>query len=147
MNKRENVRAAVDLHCLGLTYPQLHAANAAQPSGAIESELSHESAACAAAMSSVPAEPCELPGPEAAGHLVPGTLAGQQVSAETATMSHAPESPSETPTNRRSARLRGAFGAAAKASESEQSPSAGIPNALLAELLKGRGTACAASLC
>lgn len=126
MNKRENVRAAVDLHCLGLTYPQLHAANAAQFSAAAESELSHEAAAFAAAMNSLPAEPCQIPGPEAAGYLVPGTLAGQQVSAEAAPFSHGHEFPAETAITRRSARLQSAFGAAAGVAEFGLSPSAGI---------------------
>lgn len=125
MNKRENVRAAVDLHCLGLTYPQLIAANAAQSSAAPESELSHEAAAFAAAMSSLPPEPCQIHGPEAAGHLVPGTLAGQQVSAEAAPLRHVRESPSETASTRRSARLRSALGAAEEVAEIGQSPSAG----------------------
>ena len=126
MNKRENVRAAVDLHCLGLTYPQLHAANAAQYSAAAESELSHDAAAFAAAMSSLPAEPCQTPGPKAAGHFVPGTLAGLQVSAEAASLSHGHESPAETGTTRRSARLQSAFGAAAEVVEFGLSPSAGM---------------------
>ena len=125
MNKRENVRAAVDLHCLGLTYPQLHAASAAQSSAAAKSELSHEAAAFAAAVSSLPAEPCQIPGPEAAGHLVPGTLAGQRVSAEAASMSRGHESPSETATIRRSARLRSAFGSAEGVAGFGLSPSAG----------------------
>lgn len=47
MNKRENVRAAVDLHCLGLTYPQLHAA---QSLVVAESDQTHQSAALASAM-------------------------------------------------------------------------------------------------
>lgn len=128
MNKRENVRAAVDLHCLGLTYPQLHAAQSLAVAG---SDQTHESAAFAAAMSSLPAEPCQIPGqipgPEAAGHLVPGTLAGQQVSAEAAALSHGHESASETPTARRSARLRTAFGAADALPHCDQSSSAGMP--------------------
>ena len=116
MNKRENVRAAVDLHCLGLTYPQLHAANAAQSSVA---------GAFAAAMSSLRAEPCQIPGPEAARHLVPETLAAQQASVEAASSSRGHESPSETIT-RRSARLRSAFGLAGRVAEISQSSSAGI---------------------
>ena len=131
MNKRENVRAAVDLHCLGLTYPQLHAASAAQASAAVESELdqqlSQESAAYAAAMGSLVSEQRNVPGPEAAGHLALGTLARQQPLAERAVPADVHESPSGTPTARRSARLRSGFSASSSGglAESGHSPSAG----------------------
>lgn len=104
----------MDLHCLGLTYPQLHAA---QSLLVAESDQSRESTS---------SEACHIPGPEAAGHLVPGTLAGQQVSAEAASLSRGHESPSETPTARRSARLRTGFGAAEGLPHFDQSSSAGM---------------------
>lgn len=126
------MRAAVDLHCLGLTYPQLHAASAAQSSAAAESELSHGAAAFAAA------EPCQIPGPEAAGRLVPGALPGQQMSVEVASFSHGHESPSETATICRSARLQSAFGAAAGVARFGLSPNAGISQS---------SAACADSTC
>lgn len=135
MNKRENVRAAVDLHCLGLTYPQLHAASAAQASAAVESELdqqlsqqlSQESAAYAAAVTNLVSEQRQAPGPEAAGHLAPGTLAGHQPIAERAVAADVHESPSGTPTARRSARLRTGFSAGSSGglAELQHSPSAG----------------------
>ena len=142
MNKRENVRAAVDLHCLGLTYPQLHAASAAQLSAAAETELdqqlsqqlSQESAAYAAAVGSLAAEHRHVSGPEAAGHLAPGTLTGQQPLLQGAASSDVPESPTGTPTARRSSRLRTGFGTAGSASALAESepPSAGSTSSVAA---------------
>ncbi len=115
MNKRGNVRAAVDLHCLGLSPSQTHAQpGGTQPFGGAESETEQqisedkESGPFAAAAGSIGSEQrlsSAALGSEAASHLASGTLSGPQLSGDPALHSDVPESPLGTPSARRSSRL------------------------------------------
>ena len=141
MNKRENVRAAVDLHCLGLSPSQAQAGTSAQPEATqppeceLEQQLSEESGTFASAgggLLSEQRQSRQAPGPEAAGHLASGTLSGLHFSDGPSSFSDVPESPSETPLARRSSRFRpsqfGLSGSAVHSElpESEHPPSAGL---------------------
>ena len=121
MNKRENVRAAVDMHCLGLSPSQ-----AQQEVTAAETELEQQRSAGSGAFPARAGsgysieqiqqmQAQQASGPEAAGHLAPGTLSERQFSGEGSVYSDAPESPSGTRSSRRSSRL--------KPSQSEGGPS------------------------
>ena len=138
MKKRENVRAAVDLHCLGLSPSQSQVQpEGTQHSGAVEPELeqrlSGESGAAAAVGGGAGAEQrqaLQALGPEAAGHLALGTLSGSQFSGEPSSFSDVPESPLGAAAARRSSRLRPGFAPSSSAMhsdlpESELPPSAG----------------------
>ncbi|KAA6429110.1 MAG: hypothetical protein FRX49_01220 [Trebouxia sp. A1-2] len=113
MNKRGNVRAAVDLHCLGLSPCQTQAQpGGTQAYGAAESEteqqVSGDSGSFAAAAGSMASEQrlsLAALGSEAASHLASGTLSGLQLSGDPALQSDVPESPLGTPSARRSSRL------------------------------------------
>ncbi len=116
MNKRGNVRAAVDLHCLGLSPSQTQAQpGGTQPFGGAESETEQqisedkESGPFAAAVAGSTASEQRLSlaalGSEAASHLASGTLSGPQLSGDPASHSDVPESPLGTPSARRSSRL------------------------------------------
>ena len=136
MNKRGNVRAAVDLHCLGLSPSQTQAQpGSTQPFGAAESEteqqISEESGPFAAAAGSMGSEQrlsLAALGSEAASHLASGTLSG---SGDPALQSDVPESPLGTPSARRSSRLGpsrfGSTGSVlpSELQETDQPPSAG----------------------
>ena len=154
MNKRENVRAAVDLHCLGLTPSQPQAGattqpQRAQPTATLDSELeqqfSQESGALAdPAASGFTSEHRQgQEGPEAAGHLAPGTLSGVQFPEEPSLLSDMPESPSETALTQRCGRLRPSqFGPASLAlhsqlPEADHPPSAGQQSLLCTPLPPG----------
>ena len=139
MNKRGNVRAAVDLHCLGLSPSQTQAQpGGTQPFGAAESEteqqFSEESgpfAAAAGSMDSEQRQSLAALGSEAASHLASGTLSSPQLSGGPASHSDVPDSPLGTPSARRSSRLGPSrFGPAASVvpselQETDEPPSAG----------------------
>ena len=117
MNKRENVRAAVDMHCLGLSPSQ------AQPTASTQAEATHAEAEAEHPLPTGPGvftirvgggyslhllQPPQTAGPEAAGHLALGTLSGPQLSGGS-TMSDVPlssGSQSGAPSARRSSRFR-----------------------------------------
>ena len=146
MNKRENVRAAVDMHCLGLSPSQTQppATTHSEPTKA-EPEAEHQlptgpgvfAVRVGGGYSVEQLQPHQISGPEAAGHLAPGTLSGPQLSGAS-TMSDAPESPSGGLSARRSSRLRPSqfeAGPSTSAShpelpELDQPPSAGEPSKL-----------------
>ncbi|DBB05642.1 TPA: hypothetical protein ACH3X1_012259 [Trebouxia sp. C0004] len=136
MNKRGNVRAAVDLHCLGLSPSQTQGGT--QPFGAAESEteqqISEQSGPFAAAAGSTGSEQRQslaALGSEAALHLASRTLSGPQLSGDPASQSDVPESPMGTPSACKSARLGpSGFGPAgsvvpSELQETDEPPSAG----------------------
>lgn len=113
MNKRGNVRAAVDLRCLGLTPSQAQGQpRGTQPSGAADSEIEQQFpeesgpfAAAAGSMGSEQRQSLAALGSEAASYLASGTLSGPQLSGDPASHTDVPESPLGTPSARRSSRL------------------------------------------